>query len=102
MTTYVLRNGELVLKSYAPPKSGVQIIGDLKPYKSPICDANGVHPLIDGRTAQREDLKRHGCRIKEPSERLSVAGPPKPPEMRVSQDMMRTMARVYERMRDDR
>lgn len=97
MTTYVLRNGELVEKSAAAPRSGIHIIGDLQAYKSPICDANGVHPVIEGRAAQREDLKRHGCRIKEPSERLAVAGLPQRPEPTISREMMRTAADAYDR-----
>lgn len=97
MTTYVLRDGELVEKRHAEPKGGLQIIRDIPAYVSPVCDANGVHAVIDGRAAQREDLKRHNCRIKEPSEKLSVAGVPKRPEPVVTEGMMRTMIETYER-----
>jgi hypothetical protein len=69
MTTYVLRDGVLVEKRYAPPKSGVQIMRDTPEYVSPICNEDGRHPLIDGRAARREDLKRNGCREYDPGER---------------------------------
>lgn len=63
MTTYVLRNGELVEKAKAPPRPGVMVMGDLKPYKSPL--GNG---WVDGRRARREELARSGCREVDPSE----------------------------------
>lgn len=43
--------------------SGLQLISDLKPYKSPV---DGK--VIEGRYARREDLKRAGCREADPSE----------------------------------
>jgi hypothetical protein len=97
MTTYVIRHGILVEKQYAAPKVTVQIVGDIPAYVSPVCDASGKHAVIDGRAAQREDLKRNNCRIKEPSERLSVVGVPKRPEPVVTESMMRTMIETYER-----
>lgn len=76
---------------------GMQVVSDIAAYRSPICDENGVHPLIDGRREQREDLKRHGCRIKEPSETLARAGIPKPPEPVITRAMERTAVEAYER-----
>lgn len=32
MTTYVLRNGQLVEKSKAPPLGGVSVMSDIKPF----------------------------------------------------------------------
>jgi len=43
--------------------SGLQIISDTKPYKSPFGGK-----VIDGRAARREDLKRNGCRETDPGE----------------------------------
>lgn len=65
MPTYVLRKGELVLKSEAGPPAGQgpNIIRDLPAYKSPLGTG-----WVDGRAARREELKRHGCREVEPSE----------------------------------
>jgi len=64
LTTYVMRNGELVEKDSAPPLPiAPYVISDLPAYKSPL--GTGV---IDGRSARREDLKRGNCREVEPSE----------------------------------
>lgn len=107
MTTYVLRKNakgkyRLVEKARADLGPMVYVQGDLKPYVSPICDARGVHPVIDGRSAQREDLRRNGCRIKEPSETLARAGVPKRPEPVVTESMLRTMSETYDRMQSER
>lgn len=32
MTTFVLRNGQLVEKSKAPPRSGVSVMSDIQPF----------------------------------------------------------------------
>lgn len=34
MTTYVMRNGKMVEKSKAPPRSGVFIISDVSPFRT--------------------------------------------------------------------
>ena len=72
---YVIRAGELVLvaSDFRPtPRGndgrGVQIVPDIEPYTSPIDDA-----VVGGRRQKREDLKRHGCREYEPTERAYVA-----------------------------
>lgn len=39
------------------------IMSDITPYRSVVSNK-----LIDGRAAQREDLKRSGCRVMDPSE----------------------------------
>ena len=64
MTTYVMRDGQLVEKSEAAPHPRAPyVISDLPAYKSPL--GTGV---IDGRRARREDMKRGNCREVEPSE----------------------------------
>ncbi len=60
---YVLRNRKLIPKEDAPPKAGVYVQSDLKPYKSPLGTG-----WVDGRAARREELKRSGCREVDPSE----------------------------------
>lgn len=97
MTTYVWRKGKWVEKAKASHAIGIQVVRDIGAYMSPVCDASGRHAVIDGRAAQREDLKRNNCRVKEPSERLSVAGTPSRPEPIVSEAMMRTAVEAYER-----
>jgi hypothetical protein len=68
-TTYVWRNGRFENKATGEPMETIDrvcvphILSDIKPYKSM---ASGK--LIDGRAAQREDLKRSGCRLADPSE----------------------------------
>lgn len=69
MTTYVLRKGRLVEKRHAPPKTGIFVVSDTPEYVSPITNKDGRHPVIDGRAARREDLKRNGCREYDPGER---------------------------------
>ena len=71
MPTYVLRNGELVDKSTLPYEEKPRtpyVIGDYAAYECPIKPGT----MIDGRVAHRENLKKHGMRVKEPSE--TVAG----------------------------
>ena len=34
MTTYIFRNGRMVEKSKAPPRSGVFVVSDLSPFKT--------------------------------------------------------------------
>ena len=67
MTVYVLRDGELVEKTKAPPlKTAVPLpyfMSDTPDYFS---IASGK--MISGRAARREDLKRTGCREVDPSE----------------------------------
>lgn len=50
---------------------GPMIMGDIPAYVSPVS-----LKLIDGRKQQREDLKRHHCRIAEPSEKKDFTRPP--------------------------
>lgn len=98
MTTYVWRKGKWIEKAKAAEqRASIQIVRDIGAYLSPVCDASGRHAVIDGRAAQREDLKRHNCRIKDPSERLSVAGVPKRPDPVVTEAMIRTAIDAYER-----
>lgn len=69
MTTYVRRDGQWVDKATGEPMEVPNVVAvpyitpDIAPYKSV---ASGK--WIDGRTAQREDLKREGCRLVDPSE----------------------------------
>jgi hypothetical protein len=58
MTTYVIRNGELVEKQYAPPlaRDGVQIMSDIQPYRSMI-DGH----MVTSRSEHRTHLRDHGC-----------------------------------------
>ena len=51
-------------KPYAGQVVMPQIRGDLPAYKSPI-----TGEVIEGRSARREDLKKHGCREVDPSEK---------------------------------
>jgi hypothetical protein len=66
---YVYRDGEWRDPSTDEPMSVPDtvavpyIASDIKPYRSV---ASGK--MIDGRSAQREDLKRNGCRLVDPSE----------------------------------
>lgn len=67
MTTYVLRNGELVERQFAEPLArGPMIQSDLAAFKSPL----EGHKIIEGRAQLRDELKRNNCRIVEPSEWL--------------------------------
>jgi hypothetical protein len=52
-TTYVLINGELVEKRYAPKPKTAYVIPDLPDYQSPVDDR-----IVHGRSGRREDLKR--------------------------------------------
>ncbi len=63
MTVYVLRNGRLVPKAKVSPPEGPFVLGDLPAYTSPVTGA-----VIEGRTARRDDLRRHNCREVDPSE----------------------------------
>lgn len=66
MTRYVYDpvTGDVVPKSdRTPRRGGLQIIKDIDGYKSRVSGK-----WVDGRTQQREDLKRTGCRVLEPSE----------------------------------
>lgn len=76
--------------------AGPNIAPDIVAYASPVCDADGKHPMIEGRAAQREDLKRNRCRIKEPSETLKAKGAPKMAEPKVTDAMIRTAHEVYD------
>lgn len=66
MTRYVLRNRELVPVEQAKPRlsSGVQIMRDIEPFKSPL----EGHKLITSRSQFREELKANNCRQVDPSE----------------------------------
>lgn len=55
----------------APVVAGTIVIGDIKPYVSPV-----TRKVIDGRRQQREDLAITGCRIADPSEKPSFSRPP--------------------------
>ena len=63
MTKYYWDGSDWVEKKPVHRVNGPYIWNDLPPYVSPM--GTGV---IDGRTARREDLKRHGCREVDPSE----------------------------------
>jgi hypothetical protein len=71
MTIWVLRNGKLVDKDAAgPPPSAGNIFGrgpyiqsDIRAYRS-----MATGQVVDGRRAQREDLKASGCRLADSSE----------------------------------
>ena len=69
MTTYVRRAGQWVDKRTGEPMDVPDRIAvpyavpDIKPYQS-----MASMKMIDGRAAQREDLKRSGCRLVDPSE----------------------------------
>jgi hypothetical protein len=68
---YVLRNGQWVSpltgEAMELPKGDVvcmpMIQSDQAPFKSPV-----TGKMVDGRSAHREDLKRSGCRVMDPSE----------------------------------
>jgi hypothetical protein len=69
--SYVRRNGQWVDKSTGEPMEVPErndiciprVRSDITAYVSPI-----TGQMIDGRAAQREDLKRSGCRLQDPSE----------------------------------
>ena len=69
MTTYVRRDGQWIDKSTGEPMDVPDVVAvpylapDIKPYRSMVSGK-----MIDGRAAQREDLKREGCRLADPSE----------------------------------
>ena len=72
---YIWRGGEWVdVRGFGPPQLArtPYIWSDLPAYKSPL--GTGV---VDGRTARREELKRHNCREVEPSEFNAVYRNPK-------------------------
>jgi hypothetical protein len=56
MTTYVWRNGELVEKYKAPPKSGVSIMSDIQPFVT----QDGT--AITSRSSLRAYEQRHGVK----------------------------------------
>lgn len=61
MTTYVFRNGKVVPKHEAAPRSGPQIVRDIDPYKAVAVDvATGKRPVIGSRSEHRQFLKRNG------------------------------------------
>lgn len=62
---YDHERGEMVqIDADTAPVAQIHIVSDLPEYRSPV---TGLP--IDGRAARREDLKRHGCREVDPSER---------------------------------
>lgn len=64
MPRYRWNGRELVeVTAEAPRASGVQIIRDIEPYKSPLGTG-----WVTSRRERREDLKRGGCREVDPSE----------------------------------
>jgi hypothetical protein len=56
MTTYVWRNGELVEKHKAPPRSGVSVVSDIKPFVT----QDGTE--ITSRSSLRAYEQRHGVK----------------------------------------
>lgn len=54
MTTYVIRDGQLVEKSKAPPKGGLFVMSDVQPFVSPIDNT-----LITSRSGVREHERKH-------------------------------------------
>ncbi len=68
--TYVLRGEQWVSKTTGQPMQTrgdfvptPQLVRDIAPYMS-----MASKKMIDGRAAQREDLKRTGCRVVDPGE----------------------------------
>ncbi len=68
--TYVLRGDQWVSKTTGQPMQTrgdfvptPQLVRDIAPYMS-----MASKKMIDGRAAQREDLKRTGCRVVDPGE----------------------------------
>jgi hypothetical protein len=68
--TYVLRGEQWVSKATGQPMQTrgdfvptPQLVRDIAPYMS-----MASKQMIDGRAAQREDLKRTGCRVVDPGE----------------------------------
>jgi len=62
-TTYVFRDGKIVDKAQAAPRSRVApafpcpaIQSDIQPYQSPVSGE-----VIGSRSSRRDDLKRHNC-----------------------------------------
>lgn len=70
------RTGELVPDDNRPI-GAPQIQRDFAPYRSPVGSG-----MIEGRAAQREDLKRHDCRIAEVGEPIVPGGKPWRPHYR--------------------
>lgn len=94
---YVIRSGKLIQVSgdYIAPKRGksgrgMQIIKDIEPYQSPVDDG-----YVGSRRARKDDLKRHGCREYEPSERKYVAREREERINRSVERMAETMHRIY-------
>lgn len=56
-TTYVFRDGKVIPKHTAPPKSGVSVISDISPFVSPIDSTE-----ITSRSALREHERKHQVR----------------------------------------
>ena len=70
MSTYVFRDGKFVCKKtgepmHLPDRTEIcmpRVFSDIEDYRSPV----GDHAVIGSRSAQREDLKRHDCVLKDP------------------------------------
>ena len=70
MTTYVYRNGKMVVKTAASSDPHVQIIPDIKPYRNMI---DGK--MVTSRFAHRNLLRDHGC-IEVGNEKMEAPPPP--------------------------
>ena len=66
MVTYVYDKARRRLVEKRAPRASrrLQIVADIEPYDSPVDGA-----YVGGRAAQREDLKRHHCRLYEEGEK---------------------------------
>lgn len=62
----IIRDGKFVLTGHAAPRQrkAHNLMSDLPGYKSPLGDGK----WIEGRSARREHMKRHGVREVDPSE----------------------------------
>ena len=70
MTTYVYRDGKMVVKTAASNDPHVQIVPDIKPYRNMI---DGK--VISSRSAHRTLLRDHGC-IEVGNEKMDAPPPP--------------------------
>lgn len=91
--TYVWRNGELVPKHLAPPlhapKSRMQVIKDIEPYR-----AIGVdNRIVGGRRQHREMLRSHGL-VEIGSESQTQRAPENRVDHGLIQDLKRAMNKL--------
>ena len=70
MTTYVYRDGKMIVKGAASNTPQLQIIPEIKPYKNMI---DGK--MVTSRSAHRNLLRDHGC-IEVGNEKMEAPPPP--------------------------